>query len=174
MLIYIMFSCIVSSVQFLGRTLELQRLSRAHRRAQGALVVISGRRRVGKTRLLLEWVKNDGGVYTVADESSAVQQRVATAESFAQVFPGFADVTYPNWQSLLSRVSQAAKAISFRGPIIFDELPYLVTQSPELPSVLQKWFDHEAKAARLSVAIAGSSQRMMQGLFLRPLTRICG
>jgi len=128
--------------------------------------VVSGRRRVGKTRLLLEWVRSDGGVYTVADESSAVQQRVATAESFAQVFPGFADVTYPNWQSLLSRVSQAAKAISFRGPIIFDELPYLVTQSPELPSVLQKWFDHEAKAARLSVAIAGSSQRMMQGLFL--------
>lgn len=129
-------------------------------------MVVSGRRRVGKTRLLLEWVKQEGGVYTVADESSPVQQRVATALSLARVFPGFADVTYPNWQSLLERLSQSAKAISFRGPIIFDELPYLVAQSPELPSVLQKWIDHGVKEARLTVAIAGSSQRMMQGLVL--------
>src|SRR5919112_6507573 len=53
-----------------------------------------------------------------------------------------------------------------RGPLIFDELPYLVLASPELPSVLQRWVDHEARAARLQVAIAGSSQRMMQGFVL--------
>ena len=50
--------------------------------------------------------------------------------------------------------------------MIFDELPYLVLASPELPSVLQRWIDHEARAARLQVAIAGSSQRMMQGFVL--------
>jgi hypothetical protein len=41
-----------------------------------------------------------------------------------------------------------------------------VAVSPELPSVLQRWIDHEAKAAGLVVAVAGSSQRMMQGLVL--------
>jgi AAA+ ATPase superfamily predicted ATPase len=49
---------------------------------------------------------------------------------------------------------------------VFDELPYLVGGSPELPSVLQRWIDHDAAQARLRVAIAGSSQRMMQGLAL--------
>jgi hypothetical protein len=36
----------------------------------------------------------------------------------------------------------------------------------ELPSVLQRWIDHEAKAAKLVIALAGSSQRMMQGFVL--------
>src|SRR6185295_18894890 len=54
----------------------------------------------------------------------------------------------------------------WRGPLIFDEFPYLVLASPELPSVLQRWIDHDAREARLKVAIAGSSQRMMQGFVL--------
>jgi hypothetical protein len=49
---------------------------------------------------------------------------------------------------------------------VIDELPYLVAGSPELPSVLQRWIDHDAKRAKLPVALAGSSQRMMQGLVL--------
>ena len=53
-----------------------------------------------------------------------------------------------------------------RQALIIDELPYLVGTSPELPSVLQSWVDHEAREAGLLVAVAGSSQRMMQGLVL--------
>jgi AAA+ ATPase superfamily predicted ATPase len=49
---------------------------------------------------------------------------------------------------------------------VIDELPYLVATSPELPSVLQRWIDHDARRARLQVALAGSSQRVMQGLVL--------
>ncbi|MBP9205993.1 MAG: hypothetical protein KBG28_18605, partial [Kofleriaceae bacterium] len=51
-------------------------------------------------------------------------------------------------------------------PIVLDELPYLVASAPELPSVLQRWVDHDAGRAGLQVALAGSSQRMMQGLVL--------
>ena len=47
-----------------------------------------------------------------------------------------------------------------------DELPYLVSSCPSLPSVLQAWVDHEAKDAGLVVAVAGSAQHMMQGLVL--------
>jgi uncharacterized protein len=50
--------------------------------------------------------------------------------------------------------------------LIFDEFPYLALASPELPSVLQRWIDHEARTAQLKVAIAGSSQRLMQGFVL--------
>jgi hypothetical protein len=79
---------------------------------------------------------------------------------------GFADVEYPDWRSLLSRLAREARLARWRGPLIFDELPYLVLSSPELPSVLQQWGDHEARESRLVVAMAGSSQRMMQGLVL--------
>ena len=51
-------------------------------------------------------------------------------------------------------------------PLILDELPYLVTASPEIPSVLQRWLDHDARRARLIAVFVGFSQRMMQGLVL--------
>lgn len=151
---------------FLDRDRELAALDGAVRQRDGALVVVSGRRRVGKTRLLLEWVKNHGGLYYVADESTPVLQRRYFAEAVGRRLSGFADVEYRDWRTLLGRLATEARQLRFRGPIVLDELPYLVASSPELPSVLQQWVDHEARAAGLVVALAGSSQRMMQGLVL--------
>lgn len=128
--------------------------------------MVYGRRRVGKTRLLLHWCQRHDGLYTVADQSSAEIQRHYFAEVIARRLPGFADVAYPDWRSLLARLAADAQAHDWRGPIVFDELPYLMLSSPEIASVLQHWVDHEAQRAGLVVAIAGSSQRMMQGLAL--------
>lgn len=150
---------------FLNRSSELDALDRIHKNAP-ALGVVWGRRRIGKTRLLLESCRRTGGVYIVADQSDAAVQRDFTARAIAQVLPGFGDVTYPDWERLLSRLATDARALGFRGPVIIDELPYLVAASPELPSVLQRWVDHEAKRAGITLVIAGSSQRMMQGLVL--------
>ena len=159
----IMLVCIM---KFLDRQNELVRLRRVADSDESGLVVVYGRRRVGKTRLLLEWASRHNGLYTVADQSAAELQRRYFAEALAERLPGFADVDYRDWRSLLSRVAREAQLAGWQGPLIFDELPYLVLASPELPSVLQRWIDHEARAARLKVAVAGSSQRMMQGLVL--------
>ena len=159
----IMLLCIM---KFVNRTEELSRLDRLAAGAEGGLAVVYGRRRVGKTRLLLEWSERHGGLYTVADQSAADIQRRYFAESVATRLQGFAEVEYRDWRALLTRLAREAEAGNWRGPVVFDELPYLVTSSPELPSVLQRWIDHEARAAKLVVAVAGSSQRMMQGLVL--------
>lgn len=132
----------------------------------GGLAVVWGRRRIGKTRLLLEWTERGGGVYTVADQSAPDLQRAYFARAISQALPGFADVSYPDWERLLSRLAADAMSAAFTGPIVIDELPYLVAASPELPSILQRWIDHDAKRAKLRIALAGSSQRMMQGLVL--------
>ncbi|HSK81595.1 MAG TPA: ATP-binding protein, partial [Thermoanaerobaculia bacterium] len=145
---------------------ELARLDRVAASEEGGLVVVYGRRRVGKTRLLIEWAKKHAGLYTVADQSLAEVQRRYFAEALNGALPGFAEVEYRDWRTLLSRVAREAQLAGWRGPLIFDELPYLVLASPELPSVLQRWIDHEARTARLQVAIAGSSRRMMQGFVL--------
>ena len=111
-------------------------------------------------------MRRNAGLYAVADLSSAEIQRRYFAEAVASRLPGFADVEYRDWQVLLSRLASEAKRAGWRGPVVFDELPYLVLASPELPSVLQRWVDHEAREAKLVVAVAGSSQRMMQGMVL--------
>lgn len=152
-------------IKFLNRTPELLALGQLND-AAGGLAVVWGRRRIGKTRLLLEWCERGRGVYTVADQSAPETQRAYFARAIAEALPGFGEVGYPDWERLLSRLAADAAARKFRGPIVIDELPYLVAASPELPSVLQRWIDHDAKRARLRIAIAGSSQRMMQGLVL--------
>ncbi len=159
----IMLTCIM---MFLNRQDELARLTALVNRPDGGLAVVFGRRRMGKTRLLVEWCRRHGGLYAVADRSAADVQRRYLAEALAGRFPGFAGVEYPEWRALLTRLAADARTARWRGPLVFDELPYWVASSPELPSVLQRWIDHEARDAGLVVAIAGSSQRMMQGLAL--------
>ena len=151
---------------FVNRQEELTRLDRLAARSEGALAVVYGRRRVGKTRLLLEWAERTGGLYTVADQSLPELQRRYLAESISTRLPGFADVEYRDWRGLFARLGREAQSAGWRGPLILDELPYLVLASPELPSVLQRFVDHEARVARLKLVVAGSSQRMMQGFVL--------
>lgn len=151
---------------FIDRQDVLRRLEALSRARDGGLAVVYGRRRVGKTRLLLEWVRRRKGSYFVADQSAPAVQRRYLAKALAARLPGFDAVEYPDWRALLDRLSSDAKARGFKGPLVIDELPYLVAASPELPSVLQAFIDHGAREAKLVVALAGSSQRMMQGLVL--------
>lgn len=152
-------------MRFLDRESELERLD-SLLGIDGGLGVVYGRRRVGKTRLLLEWCRRHDGLYTVADQSSAEVQRRYFATALEPALAGFSRVDYPDWRALLARLAADAARIGWRGPLVLDELPYLVRAAPELPSVLQHWIDHEARAARLVVAVAGSSQRMMHGIVL--------
>lgn len=55
---------LVCIMLFLNRQAELERLDRLMQRPDGGLAVIYGRRRIGKTRLLLEWAERHGGLFT--------------------------------------------------------------------------------------------------------------
>lgn len=153
-------------MKFVNRHKELERLERVAQSEEAELVVIWGRRRIGKTRLLLEWTERNKGVYFVADESAPSIQRKFFSLALEQALPGFSEVEYPDWNSLFSRLARDAMQVKWRGPIVIDELPYLISLSPELPSILQKFVDHEGKKARLILVLCGSSQRMMQGAVL--------
>ena len=153
-------------MDFINRLQERRRLDRFAELERGGLAVVWGRRRVGKTRLLLEWGARHDALYTVADQSAAHVQRGYFAEAVATRLKGFADVVYPDWRSMFDRLSKDAAALSWRGPVVIDELPHLVVTAPELPSVLQNWIDSEQKRHGLRIVVAGSSQRMMQGLVL--------
>jgi uncharacterized protein len=156
----------LSIMRFLDRQGELSRLDELMGSREGRLAVVYGRRRVGKTRLLLEWTARHRGLYTVADRSAPEVQRRYFAASVAEVLPGFADVEYPDWAGLLARLARDARAAGFTGPLVIDELPYLTSGASELASALQRFVDHEARQVGLKLALAGSSQRMMQGLAL--------
>jgi AAA+ ATPase superfamily predicted ATPase len=93
-------------------------------------------------------------------------QRKYFAIALEDALPGFSSIEYADWASFFTHLAKETKAAKWQGPLIIDELPYLITVSPELPSILQKFIDHDAKRAKLHVALCGSSQRMMQGAIL--------
>jgi AAA+ ATPase superfamily predicted ATPase len=161
-------------MNFIDRGEELARLIALSKRRDGGLAVVTGRRRVGKTRLLVEWVERSGGVYFVADQSSAEVQRRYLVAALAAKLRGLEGVTFADWRTLLAGVAERAIEARWTGPLVLDEIPYLVLQAPELPSVLQHFVDHDAKRARLAVAIAGSSQRLMQGLVMNASAPLFG
>jgi uncharacterized protein len=150
------------TLPFLDRRLELDRLRRSLDARDGGLVCIYGRRRLGKSRLLLEALAGRPAVYYVGDLRDAALQRVALAREVAGLLPGFDRVRYEGWESLLERFWGEAPA----GVVLaLDELPELVAVAPELPGLLQKRLDRPAAKAR-HVVLCGSSQRMMHGLVL--------
>jgi len=149
-------------LKFLDRENERSRLAGAFARRQGSFCCLYGRRRCGKSRLLREVLPKRSAVYYVGDEREPSLQRAALAAAVATVVPGFDQVTYPDWISLLTRWWREAPG----GAVLaLDEFPYLVSGSRELPSILQKLID-QYRAKRLHIVISGSAQRMMHGLVL--------
>ena len=152
-----------NEMKFLDRIDELRRLDSVLQRV-GSFAVIWGRRRVGKSRLLIEWCRRHDGLYSVADPSAPPVQRRYLAVAVAERFPGFADVEYPDWRSFLMRLSDEASRTDWRGPFVVDELPYLLAAEPSLAGVLQNWIDRPGR--RLPVVVSGSSLHMMHGAVL--------
>ena len=147
-------------MNFVDRIEETARLRDALSREKSSLVVVYGRRRLGKSTLIKR-VLLDSDVYFLADRSEGQHQRTLLAKVVAQVFPDFDKLTYPDWESLFRAVNYRTDK---RFTLCLDEYPYLVEQSPELPSVLQKLVDE--KQLKYNLVLCGSSQNMMYGLFL--------
>lgn len=147
-------------MKFVDRIEETARLRYALSREKSSLVVVYGRRRLGKSTLIKR-VLSDRDVYFLADRSEGQHQRTLLAKVIAQVFSDFDKLTYPDWESMFRAVNYRADK---RFTLCLDEFPYLVEQSPELPSVLQKLVDE--KQLKYNLVLCGSSQNMMYGLFL--------
>lgn len=147
-------------MKFVDRIEETTRLKEALDKETSALVIIYGRRRLGKSTLIKR-VITDNDVYFLADRSEGEHQRLLLAKMFTQIFPDFDKVSYPDWESIFLAANYRTEK---KFTLCLDEFPYLVEQSPELPSVLQKLIDN--KQLKYNIVLCGSSQNMMYGLFL--------
>lgn len=148
-------------MKFVDRGHELKRLRSLQDGGEPFLAVLYGRRRCGKSTLLQKAL---GGkdVYYLASQEDAVIQRDALAREIARTQARFDEVQYPSWATLIDALHERA---SGGVHLILDEFPYLVQTSPELPSVIQRYWDAPG-TKRISFVLCGSSQRMMQGIVL--------
>jgi len=89
-------------------------------------------------------------------------QIAAFASQVEEAVSGFSKPVYPDWESLFISLNNVLKD---RTVICLDEFPYLVKQSPELPSVLQKLMD-KLQPRNFHLVLCGSSQHMMHSMVL--------
>jgi AAA+ ATPase superfamily predicted ATPase len=146
---------------FVNREIEISRLNKALNQEKTQLVILYGRRRCGKSTLLKRMMDKDS-VYFSADMRETPLQIKAFSERIEKEVPGFSDPVYPGWDSVFRSLNRALKD---RITVCIDEFPYLVKNSPELPSLLQNIHDDDAHS-NYNLILCGSSQMMMHDMVL--------
>ena len=146
-------------IPFLDRTDELKKLRLFSELAESSLAILYGRRRCGKSRLLQEFARSHD-LYFLADKQSPILQRQRLANDAALLMEGFDQARYPSWESILTQIDLRMPQGSC---LVLDEFPYLASNSPELPSVIQRLLD-TARLKNIHLILCGSSQRMMLNL----------
>lgn len=142
---------------FTNRVRELEALDDSAR--VGGLVVLFGRRRVGKTRLLTHWLEKRSGFYSQAIEAAVPMQIEQTVRDIGSALPqGIQPKTWMEFFELL-RYGPAETVLCL------DEFPYLVASDPSLPSVVQRWLDHH-RPEGFTLVLSGSSTGAMNDCFL--------
>jgi AAA+ ATPase superfamily predicted ATPase len=145
------------NLEFTNRAAELKELEVAAK--AGGLLVVFGRRRVGKTRLLTHWLEPRGGLYSQAIEGA---KEIQIDQVFQDVKARLETKLVPkSWSEFFELLGLQKKPLI----LCLDEFPYLVASDPSLPSVIQRWLDH-GQPKQCLLILAGSSTRMMNDLFL--------
>lgn len=156
-------------MKFVDRTKELARISKAINGENPALIVVYGRRRVGKSTLIRHAIDGSSDIYFQADETQTANQLMLMARAIGMVFHGFDRVVYPDWYALLEALNYRVEK---RITICLDEFPYLVKSCPSLPSVLQKFWD--TGDPKFNIILCGSSQQSMYSDILNASSPLYG
>lgn len=153
-------------MKFTNRTWEIKELDKYSKTSR--LIVIYGRRRVGKTTLLVHWLNSKKGLYSQAIQGSPVLQISQICQDLSHFLNS--QIHPQNWIQFFELLE---KSINEKVTICLDEFPYLVESDPTLPSAMQKWLDHN-KNPKISFIISGSSQKMMHSIFLNQSSPLFG
>ncbi|HKJ28511.1 MAG TPA: ATP-binding protein [Anaerolineales bacterium] len=155
----------MSRTNFVGRGRELAVLDDEWGDASARMLIVYGRRRVGKTRLITHWIKNNGkrALYWVAEPTSSADQ----LRSFSQALFGFEspspvpeNFSYGNWGQAFEQAARIAQNDRFA--LVLDEFTYLMTLEEGIAGVLQNAWDHHLKKSNIFLIISGSHLGMME------------
>ena len=146
---------------FIGREREMAELERRYRQAGFGFPVIYGRRRVGKTRLLQEFIKGKRAVYFMATEQGEREQRHAFSMALREQLPETQLAgDFASWDDLFRYVTELAR--TQRLVLVIDEFPYLAKAVTGIASLLQKYIDHVWQDTQLFLILCGSSMSFME------------
>ena len=148
-------------MEFIGRKAELEKLNAEYER-DSSFVVIYGRRRVGKTTLIKEFLKDKTAFYFLATEELENQSMKRLAGVIARTTKNrlFQRVAVSDWLELFEMIAEYEP--DKKKILVIDEFPYLVKTNPAFPSILQNAWDEILKEKNIMLILSGSLIGMMQ------------
>lgn len=134
------------------------------------MVLVWGRRRTGKTRLLGRFVEGKRAVFYGATEQSSEAELRGLSQAARESFqPSGGDLLalgdFPTWDAAFTYLGE--RAHRERLIVVLDEFPYLVEAEPALPSIIQRFWDHTGRETKLRLVLCGSAQAVMEDLQTR-------
>lgn len=148
-------------MKFIGRKAALAKLNAEYER-DGSFVVIYGRRRVGKTTLIKEFLKKKTAFYFLATEELETQSMKRLAGVIARTTKNslLQKASFSDWMDMFQVIADYEP--EQKKVLVIDEFPYLVKTNPAFPSILQNAWDELLKDSNIMLILSGSLIGMMQ------------
>lgn len=145
---------------FVNREGELEFLNKKWRRGGAQLIVIYGKRRVGKTELAVQFAKEKSHIYFLCEKIAASHELAKFTEAVAAFFKDefLSEGGFKDWETALKYIAKKNQKIA----LILDEFPYLIETDPAIPSTFQKAWDLYLKNSPVFLIVLGSSISMME------------
>ena len=143
-------------MQFLNRVDELAQLGERLTGPRAELLVVYGRRRIGKTELLTHVAAGTRSLYVEATDSVVADQLRDLGSELARTWSNELLTAQPltTWSAALAAIGQFVG--DQRTLVVLDEFQYLAAQSPELETVLSQWWRTTGRHLPITLILAGS------------------
>ena len=147
---------------FIGRKCELSFLQDCYNSDKGEMVVVYGRRRIGKTELIKQFSKGKQVVFYACTECTDAEQLSRFSKRLLNTgMPAAKFLTkFPDWESALHSVMDIPS--DGKKVLVIDEFPYMCKGNSEIPSILQNMWDHDLSEKNIMIILCGSSISFME------------
>ena len=160
---------------FIGREKELESLQTIYEKDGFGMTVIYGRRRVGKSFLISEFIKGKKAIFYAATKVGAERNlELFSKQVFDVLDPAYSNATFPNIESVLDIITSKASSKEEKLILVIDELPYWAEKDDALLSVLQKYIDTQWLDKNLMLILCGSALSFMEKKVLSEKSPIFG
>src|SRR5690349_17012037 len=141
--------------EMVDREREARRIADAAQRAP-ALIVLIGRRRVGKSFLLARTLQGNRTAFFQRDEQGERQQLDLLAAEAGRALIGSTALSCATWDAALDFLGEQAK----REPltVVHDEFQWLKAAQPALDSIIQRhWDEWDREQVPITLVLSGSA-----------------
>ena len=146
---------------FIGRERELTSLNTLYKTDKFEFIVIYGRRRVGKTALINQFISDKKAIYFMGVESNEKQNLENFSKTILDYGSGmYKDTVFLSFQAALEHVFRLAE--KERMILAIDEYPYVARSSKSLASTFQLLIDRFKEHSKLMLILCGSSMSYME------------